>query len=965
MKPAFKSAKRLGKKLSLVFLGCLLAAPFAAVAQIMGTYNSPSVVNSPPMVDATNFVNTGVWNINTGSLPYTTFYTRNYTNTGGGSMTGSVGWEFDQGPLSNGGRGWSTSFFNDNNCTVSASDATFASGISYTISYLLVSATNIVNKGSLSSGPNGEIILNGSQVTLDRSLLDITPVVGIGGGSSNGSTNFVADNAIYDEYWSLSVSNVLTVSGSPWNGTSLAIFTGNNVGEPCGTTGTVQIGESFKPQVADSYSNSVEPYQLTLTNSTGGLNTVTVFSNMVRQAVFVFVNTNANANITATNHFTPNLNPTNFFRVVAVQFDIPFTNFVTLTLQTNTLYLVDYLAASTNRVLVTNSFIHFSAPCTTPTERPDTVVVSRTDPNGNVWVGPAFASGFPGMGSPSPTFFYDPLTFSNFVATGICDIYSALVDDLANEPRFGFGITNAPGKIYVYANSLSLNKTRMSALSQIVIQASNSISGIGAVMDCQNLSYNLGSTNGLLNVTNLAAPSVKRLHGTIDEWSGLWTNYIVTVYQNYMQVITSTSTNYVLSPLTNTTEVDLSITVVDATGLSSTVPQTVQDLVLRSTNIVVSDSMVVTNTLLLNGQSFTLFGNLTLSNGIQNWGAAIAPTLRYFTNYGTLTIPNNAHFGDDGPTNYAVFVNQGTIKAGGQTINSDYLEINGATNVATSAGFTATCKTGLVMNASIIAAGDIQFFANNLLIDPSILSSGGAIDFTVTNSLSDTGFANGNIFTCSNGFNLFIKPATGDLLGTTITNIAVGEDEVDNVWAGHDFGNTSTGYTNNVSIGKLVLLPQGSSLLEPLFYFKGATSGNGMYVSNLDLTALTDFTNEIDIDSSLNIYFASAEVNPALGLGHPAAEQLLDGHVFPSGGSLHWVQGVTTLVKQPIISGGMIPGGKYKMNISGSSGQTNIIQASTNLVNWISIYTNVGSSPYIDPKATNYPFRFYRIMTMP
>jgi hypothetical protein len=37
----------------------------------------------------------------------------------------------------------------------------------------------------------------------------------------------------------------------------------------------------------------------------------------------------------------------------------------------------------------------------------------------------------------------------------------------------------------------------------------------------------------------------------------------------------------------------------------------------------------------------------------------------------------------------------------------------------------------------------------------------------------------------------------------------------------------------------------------------------------------------------------------------------------------------------------------------------------TNLVNWIPIYTNVGSFIFTDPKATNYPDRFYRDLTLP
>src|SRR5260221_2283098 len=111
MKPAFRFADRLGKKLSLVFLGYLLAMPLAVSAQTQGTYiNSATITGIPPQVNATNFINSGAWNIFTAPLPYQTSHTLNYTNTG--TMNGAVGWEFDNGPLSGGGRGWSANFFN-------------------------------------------------------------------------------------------------------------------------------------------------------------------------------------------------------------------------------------------------------------------------------------------------------------------------------------------------------------------------------------------------------------------------------------------------------------------------------------------------------------------------------------------------------------------------------------------------------------------------------------------------------------------------------------------------------------------------------------------------------------------------------------------------------------------------------------------------------------------------------------
>jgi uncharacterized repeat protein (TIGR01451 family) len=50
----------------------------------------------------------------------------------------------------------------------------------------------------------------------------------------------------------------------------------------------------------------------------------------------------------------------------------------------------------------------------------------------------------------------------------------------------------------------------------------------------------------------------------------------------------------------------------------------------------------------------------------------------------------------------------------------------------------------------------------------------------------------------------------------------------------------------------------------------------------------------------------------------------------------------------------------FQFAITSAANQTNVVQASTNLINWIPIYTNVGSFTFTDPMATNYPDRFYR-----
>jgi uncharacterized repeat protein (TIGR01451 family) len=70
------------------------------------------------------------------------------------------------------------------------------------------------------------------------------------------------------------------------------------------------------------------------------------------------------------------------------------------------------------------------------------------------------------------------------------------------------------------------------------------------------------------------------------------------------------------------------------------------------------------------------------------------------------------------------------------------------------------------------------------------------------------------------------------------------------------------------------------------------------------------------------------------------------------------VGGVTA---PPQISGLVLNiNGTLQFNITSQPGQTNVVQASTNLVNWVPIYTNVGPFIFMDTTATNYPYRFYR-----
>jgi uncharacterized repeat protein (TIGR01451 family) len=66
----------------------------------------------------------------------------------------------------------------------------------------------------------------------------------------------------------------------------------------------------------------------------------------------------------------------------------------------------------------------------------------------------------------------------------------------------------------------------------------------------------------------------------------------------------------------------------------------------------------------------------------------------------------------------------------------------------------------------------------------------------------------------------------------------------------------------------------------------------------------------------------------------------------------------------PHLTAGFLPGGAFQLSVTGDPVLTSV-QASTNLVNWTSLYSAVPPFVYTDNTATNYPKRFYRAQVGP
>ncbi|MGD1088590.1 MAG: hypothetical protein ABR955_07665, partial [Verrucomicrobiota bacterium] len=601
MKLAFYSSTLPGGAKIFVLL-CLALIPFVAAATQPIAIFTGQIGNPPPQVDATNFLNEGTWDIST-PAPFETANTLNYTNEG--SMVGSVGWSFGLSPATTGPQGMSASFFNDSPATIQADDGFIANPsdgyADYLVSYLSVSATNIVNKGALSAGAGGEIVLTGSNVTLTSSDVEITPIQGVG--SPIGGTNFTPDVSTYSLFWGTNSQDLITsttgtnsqnmISSGLWNGTNVSAFSylvdGNvfnvpsssnipkvnsvdNVNDACGANNVAVESVQFTPAAgSDSTNVAASVTNIVYTNLTGTVSMTNVIT--VNQAVFLNIE---DPNITGQVRFSPSTIPTNTALTVAVRLAMTATNALTQLPQTSAIYLVDRLVSATNSGLIPSSTLYDPYyECSSAVFRPANYTVSRTDSGGY------FADGSPGSGLPPANFFYNP-NFSNAVVQANYAAYAAYIDDVTSDQQSGTVVTNLGGRIIINADNLDLNRAGLSAQGEIMIQANNLISSTGAVVSCQNLSFNLGSPGGYLNFTNLAALTTSKLQGNIAAYSFVWTNGLTVMLPNY----TNTP-----PMITNIVPVVFYAMIVDASSLSSTVPVTVQDLILNSSNMVVSDSL--------------------------------------------------------------------------------------------------------------------------------------------------------------------------------------------------------------------------------------------------------------------------------------------------------------------------------------------------------------------------------------
>ncbi|MBT5709139.1 MAG: hypothetical protein HOI66_22695 [Verrucomicrobia bacterium] len=532
---------------------------------------------------------------------------------------------------------------------------------------------------------------------------------------------------------------------------------------------------------------------------------------------------------------------TNTISTAMLEMVVPITNVVDGATDIFKLYLSDTLAWHTNHSLLKN--------VSDITQRPFTYELSRIEPND--W----FGGGGPQDLEITPDLLWGT-TFSNTTVTNLYAAYSANVDNIVT-PRVLIeeaDIAQLPGRVEINAKNLNLNNTRFRGEGLININAEHLIDSRGAVIDSQNVSFNLASTNGVLNVQDLGRTSIKRFNGQLRAFSMVWTNQSGSITEEVVDDATAgTSTT---NSVTNVIDIFHHVLIVDGTQLRTSVPVLTHDFVANGQDVTLNDSMSVLNSFSSDAELLTNQGEIFFAQSLANFGATNLPNVREFVNNGSFSISEIADFGFDRETPLERFINRGAINAFSARITSDYFEnsgdINGGGRVVIQSG------TAKLEGGSLLSGRDIDITGQDVKLRNYQMASGLRLGIDVSGTLTDSGPSANNRISVGDGFILHKRPIAGDLLGTSINSNIPRFFRVDHTWAAEDRGPSVEGFKNNAALGTLQLTgPTGS---EARFSAAGGTGA--MYIEFLQFNDAFESAGAggLVIDEGMVVYFADSNL---------------------------------------------------------------------------------------------------------
>lgn len=521
---------------------------------------------------------------------------------------------------------------------------------------------------------------------------------------------------------------------------------------------------------------------------------------------------------------------------------------------------------------------------------------------------PGFELGSPGNTNFTPALFYD----QNFQTDSVAYAYSTISWQIGptnlslfNAPvitpfftGFALGVhpaaadpTNFPSRVEITSKELSLDHTRIRAEQAIDIRTTNLRSNNFATVDAPFVNFDVGTTNVNLLISNLAPVTVNRAHGQLSAYSAVWTVNVTNVFTNIF------FTNIVVAP------VNFHVLIV-GNCLQFTQPTILHRLALQATNLLLEDNLFVNNSAKINSEAVTIGRNASLQLPLRtSWAFTNIQNVSHLTNLGIINVPGAGAFFGTAPSGYVFprqtrrqqrrnpnrieaytdFVNHGIIVAATESINSSLVEntgslFNPALLVATNGPILITANSVIVSNAVLAAGQNIEIRANDVSLRNSLISAGstnivgesavivpGSLIIDATNSLGDTGVAFTNQINVTGGIRIPTRPETArDLLGSSVRVHGGIFSDSQIVWAGEDRGPVVEGFSGNLALGQLTLDGgTGGGAIGNFFSFRGATSGDAIYVDYLELlNHATNFSFALGVAPDFTIYFADSNILP-------------------------------------------------------------------------------------------------------
>ncbi len=855
-------------RLSWVVLAALSLGGMSGSAAPASVYENRGDVTMP-VIDATVFLNRGTFGVSSGLQPYDTQNTRHYTNFAGATIEGSGGFRFDL-VDDLGVRSWANSFVNQG--TINFGGDLFSGfgggggggGFGFfpgnnNSSWVIVSASNIVNRGGLAVGSDGLIRLEGNNVILSRSGIraGVDPFAPIQQGNAFG-LNYQNDAGITDSYGGAGMNNQLDPAApGPFD---LAVLTG-----PIPNSGSHEV------LIGSGQTNRVT---LSATNVFAVTNAVSP-TNWIVQAVFVNTNTpDPEFKVAVRWSSAPRINNIQGALMPIVQFTFEDVDTITTDPYTNYVYVLDSLGAMTNAVLATNI-------ATQTDQKPTSLIVTRVTP-------PEWLTATTNTIPYTPDLLYNAGYLSATV-TNVYGAYECIVGQGSSGGGFGGGFfggipelshpTNLPGRVEINADRLDLTLSRFKTDGLLSLTAKELVGNAPYKLDSATVSVDVGLPSGSLTVSNLIQPIVRRFNGVVAVWSAAWTNQTTMV---------GPDPNDPALQVTNTIDVRFHTMIVEHQFITRQTVETYQ-FSAKADHLILQDNATVQETFVVDVpdvdiQSFVNLGQVPVT-------AATFPRANNLTNSGGLFTSVGGNFGS---TNRPIpnLVNQGSISASAIEINATDFVNSGS--VSTSVGDSVIRAQNVKIEAgSLSSSANLSIRGDDVKATESTLSAGyeslnrttgitnyylGSLTLDVASRLTDGGVTASNVWTVYDGVYMVRKPAEGDLLGTTLVSKAARFADVNHVWAGQDRGATAAGFQDNAALGRLVL----DGRLYSLYSFRPpSTNPAALYVDSLEFTnaVAADIEGSLNIDPNFTLYFAGSNVDPTL------LDGLFDGRV-------RWVQDV-------------------------------------------------------------------------